>query len=104
MGPVKVRPLWVMLLYVFLVASAGLGLWARTRATSINPTLASSAPWLFLVFAVGFAAYRLALVMARRYSPFKAFLQIALAALFFMLLLMPLAGVGRAGAPVIARR
>ena len=55
------------------------------------------APWLFLVFVVGFAAYRLALVAAKRYSAFKAFFQIFVAALFFLLLLLP-------GSPFRSRR
>ena len=37
---------------------------------------------------MGFGAYRIALVVARRYSPFKAFFQLFVAALFFMLLLL----------------
>jgi hypothetical protein len=85
-GPVKVRPFWPVLLYVTLTASAGLALWARS-APDAPIFVARSAPWLFVAFAVGFAAYRLALVMAGRYSPFKAFSQIGIAALFSMLLL-----------------
>ncbi len=85
---VRVRPAWSMALYVLLVVSAGVALYAQ-RAPTVDPLLAQLAPWLFLTFAVGFTVYRLALVAARRYSPFKAFIQIFLAALFFMLLLFP---------------
>jgi HEAT repeat protein len=49
--------------------------------------VAKSAPWVFLVFAMGFAVYRFALVAAKRYSAFKAFFQVAVAAVFFLLLL-----------------
>lgn len=85
---VRVRPAWSVALYVLLVASAGLALYAQ-RSTRVDPLFATAAPWVFLGFVVGFAIYRVALVAARRYSPFKAFLQIFIAALFFALLLMP---------------
>ncbi|MFZ5442689.1 MAG: hypothetical protein ACOZQL_21950 [Myxococcota bacterium] len=85
---VRVRPAWSVALYAVLVASAGLALYAQ-RAPNVDPLIARVAPWLFLVFAVGFAVYRVALVVARRYSPFKAFIQILLATLFFLLLLFP---------------
>jgi len=92
---VRVRPAWPMALYALLVASAALALYAQ-RAP-VGDELSRVAPWIFLAFAVGFAAYRFALVAARRYSPFKAFFQVFTAALFFMLLLWP----GRAAlAPV----
>lgn len=90
---VRVRPVWPMVLYFLLVASAALALYAQ-RAP-VAPELARVAPWIFLAFAVGFAGYRFALVAARRYSPFKAFFQVLMAALFFMLLLWP----GRAPGP-----
>jgi hypothetical protein len=76
-----------MVLYLLLVASAAVALYAQ-RAP-VAPELTRVAPWIFLAFAVGFAGYRFALVAARRYSPFKAFFQVLLAALFFMLLLWP---------------
>lgn len=85
---VRVRPAWSIALYVLLVVSAGVALYAQ-RAPTVDPLFAQVTPWLFLTFAVGFTVYRLALVAARRYSPFKAFIQIFLAALFFMLLLFP---------------
>lgn len=85
---VRVRPIWSIVLYALLVASAGVALYVQ-RAPNVDPTLARIAPWLFLVFGLGFAIYRVALVAARRYSPFKAFIQIFLAALFFLLLLLP---------------
>jgi hypothetical protein len=80
-----------MALYALLVASAGLAMYAQ-RAP-VAPELSRMSTWIFLAFAVGFAAYRFALVAARRYSPFKAFFQVFIAALFFMLLLWP----GRSG-------
>lgn len=85
---VRVRPLWSIGLYALLVLSAGLAMYAQ-RSPGVDPAVARTAPWLFLVFALGFALYRVALVAARRYSPFKAFIQVFLAALFFLLLLFP---------------
>ena len=85
---VRVRPLWSIVLYVLLVLSAGVAMYAQ-RSPGVDPAVARTAPWIFLIFALGFSIYRLALVAARRYSPFKAFIQIFLAALFFLLLLFP---------------
>jgi hypothetical protein len=79
-----------MVLYSILAASAGLALYAE-QSTGIDPWVGKAAAWTFLAFAIGFAAYRAALVAARRYSPFKAFLQVLIAAMFFMLLLFPVA-------------
>jgi hypothetical protein len=90
---VRVRPVWSMVLYGLLVSAAGVALYAQ-RSPAVDPSIARLSPWLFLVFALGFAIYRVALVAARRYSPFKAFIQIFLAALFFMLLLAPEAPLG----------
>ncbi|MFT3708977.1 MAG: HEAT repeat domain-containing protein [Archangium sp.] len=94
---VRVRPIWSIVLYALLVASAGVALYVQ-RAPNVDPTLTRLAPWLFLVFGLGFSIYRVALVAARRYSPFKAFIQIFLAALFFLLLLLPGVQVGAAAA------
>lgn len=85
---VRVRPLWSIVLYALLVLSAGVAMYAQ-RSPGVDPAVARTAPWIFLIFALGFSIYRLALVAARRYSPFKAFIQIFLAALFFLLLLFP---------------
>lgn len=85
---VKVRPAWSIVLYALLVLSAGVAFYAQ-RSQGLHPEIARIAPWIFLAFALGFSIYRIALVAARRYSPFKAFIQIFLAALFFLLLLFP---------------
>lgn len=85
-----------MVLYALLVSAAGVALYAQ-RSPNVDPSIARLAPWLFLVFALGFSIYRVALVAARRYSPFKAFIQIFLAALFFMLLLAPQGPLAAAG-------
>lgn len=85
---VRVRPAWSIVLYALLVLAAAAAFYAQ-RTPGIDPVAARGAPWIFLVFALGFSIYRIALVAARRYSPFKAFIQIFLSALFFLLLLFP---------------
>lgn len=85
---VRVRPVLPMVLYALLVGSALLAFWAQRSATAPE-SVSRIAPWAFLAFAVGFSAYRLALVAAKKYSAFKAFSQIGVAAMFFMLLLLP---------------
>lgn len=99
----RVRPAWGALLYALLGASAVVALWSQ-RAADAPPAVAQVAPWLFLGFVVGFAIYRSALVAVRRYSPFKAFVQVSIAALFFMLLLLPNVQVrpsGEGGQPLL---
>lgn len=93
---VRVRPVWSMVLYALLVSSAALALWVQ-RNPAVPEPLARWAPWLFLAFALGFTVYRLALVLSKRYSAFKAFFQIFMAALFFLLLLLPAVELPRPG-------
>ena len=83
---VRVRPVWSIVLYALLVLSAAVAFYAQ-RTPGVDPMVARTAPWIFLAFALGFSVYRIALVAVRRYSPFKAFWQIFLSALFFLLLL-----------------
>lgn len=86
LGEQRRSPALPIALYVLLTISAGLALYGQSTP-HFSGTLGKVAPWVFLAFACGFAVYRIALVIARRYSPFKAFGQISVAALFFMLLL-----------------
>jgi hypothetical protein len=98
---VRVRPAWSIALYVLLVLAVGFAFYTQ-RTPGIDPLIARGAPWIFLVFALGFSIYRIALVAARRYSPFKAFIQIFLAALFFLVLLFPgVESQTHAGAPLL---
>jgi hypothetical protein len=96
-GGVKVRPYVTLVLYGLLVAAGGAALWALRNPTEVPAFVARGAPWVFLVFAVGFAAYRFALVVAHRYGAFKAFFQVAVSVAVFFLLLQ------QAGAPVEPR-
>ncbi len=86
---VRVRPKWTLALFALLVVSAAAALWTRSNAGLAPAWVEKGAPWVFLVFVIGFAAYRFALVAAGRYSAFKAFFQIFVAVLFFLLLLLP---------------
>ncbi len=72
-----------LLLYALLVLSAGLSLFA----SSGRSTLLAAAPMAFGVFLVLFAIYRIALVSQRRYPLRAAFLQIAVGAAVWVLLL-----------------
>jgi hypothetical protein len=76
-------------LYVLLVASAFLTLWAGVDIAGRPPPrwAASTAPVLFAIFLVVFAVYRLALVRAKKYPAAMGLFQIGLGALVWVLLL-----------------
>ena len=84
---VRLGPALAGLLYALLVGSAALALFGRQFPGRLSPGLSLAAPWVFLLFAVAFAAYRLRLVRAGKYGAFKGFFQIGAALLFFTLLL-----------------
>jgi HEAT repeats len=84
---IQAGPALAVFLYALLIGTAALALWVREFPGVLAPGLEKAAPFVFLVFVGCFAAYRLALVSARKYPAFKAFFQIAAATLFFMLLL-----------------
>lgn len=86
-GGVRAGPALAGLLYLLLVVSFGLALWAQGSTGRLPEHLKAVVPWAFLAFAAAFTAYRLALVRARKYPAFKAFFQIATALVFFTLLL-----------------
>jgi hypothetical protein len=101
------RPSLTLLLYALLVMAALVALWAQRAPADVPPLVARSSPWVFLIFALGFALYRFALVAAKRYSAFKAFFQVAVIAVFFLVLLpgSPVSAVGPVNAvPVPASR
>lgn len=84
---VRVRPRLALALFFVLGLAAATALWTQSNPGQAPPFVELGAPWLFLAFVVGFAAYRIALVAAGKYSAFKAFFQIFVAVLFFLLLL-----------------
>ncbi len=89
MGGVKVRPVLALALYALLVVSGAAALWSQRNPETAPVAVAKGAPWVFLAFAIGFAAYRFSLVAAKHYSAFKAFFQVAIAFAAFFLLLRP---------------
>lgn len=89
MGGVKVRPQLTLALYALLVVSGAAALWSQRNPETAPAAVAKAAPWVFLAFAIGFAAYRFSLVAAKHYSAFKAFFQVAIAFAAFFLLLRP---------------
>ncbi len=76
-------------LYALLLASALLTFFAGTGVAGhpLPVWATSAAPWLFAVFLVVFAIYRLTLVRARRYPAAIGLFQIGLGALVWVLLL-----------------
>ena len=83
----RLGPSLAGVLYLLLAGSAVLALWVKRFPGEVPGLLEKVAPWVFLLFVVVFAIYRLVLVRARRYPTSKAFFQIGAAALFFTLLL-----------------
>lgn len=86
LGGIRFGPALTGTLYLLLVGSAALALWARQVPGAIPAYLEATAPWVFLIFVACFALYRFGLIRARKYPVFKAFFQIGAALLFFMLL------------------
>lgn len=87
LGKIRLGPTLAGGLYLLLVGSAALALWVKGFPGGAPSFLERAAPWVFLVFLVVFALYRLVLVRAGRYPASKAFFQIGAGALFFTLLL-----------------
>jgi hypothetical protein len=90
--PAYVRPAR-LLLYVLLLAAAVVSVFGlpaleqAVREGRRSPAVLVVAPALLAVFIVAFAAYRFALVRARRYGAGKALVQVALMALALSLVL-----------------
>ena len=74
-------------LYVLLVASAGLAFFGRSFPGRLPVALERVTPFVFAVFVGCFAVYRFGLASARKYPASKAFFQVGLAVVVFLLLL-----------------
>jgi len=74
-------------LYVLLVASAGLAFFGRSFPGRLPAALERVTPFVFLLFVACFAVYRFGLASARKYPASKAFFQVGLAVVVFLLLL-----------------
>jgi len=74
-------------LYVLLVASAGLAFFGRSFPGRLPVAVERVTPFVFLVFVGCFAVYRFGLASVRKYPAGKAFFQVGLAVVVFLLLL-----------------
>jgi hypothetical protein len=95
-GGIRAGPPLAAMLYLLLVGSAVLSLWAHRFPGALPRMMGFAAPWVFLAFTAVFAVYRFALVRARKYAASKAFFQIG-AALCFFALLLPRVGPAEVG-------
>lgn len=86
-GGIRLGKTLTGVLYFLLLGSAALALWGWRFPGRLPAALAHAAPWLFCAFLVVFTFYRLGLMRAKRYPPGKGFFQIAVGAIFFLLLL-----------------
>lgn len=95
-GPALAGALYAALLVAALVSLAG------ERMALVPAGVRALAPAAFGVFVVLFAAYRLAVVRARKASAFRSFVQVAVALAFFLMLLRatPQRDGGRPGDPL----
>ncbi|MGZ6081080.1 MAG: HEAT repeat domain-containing protein [Myxococcaceae bacterium] len=87
MGGLRLGPGLGVALYVLLVASAGLAFFGRRYPGRLPVPLETVTPWVFAVFIACFAVYRFGLANARKYPASKAFFQVGLAVVVFLLLL-----------------
>lgn len=86
-GGLRLGPGLGVALYVLLVASAGLAFFGRRFPGRLPVSLEQVTPWVFAVFVACFAVYRFGLANARKYPASKAFFQVGLAVVVFLLLL-----------------
>jgi len=74
-------------LYVLLVSSAGLAFFGRSFPGRLPIAIERVTPWVFALFVACFAVYRFGLASKRKYPASKAFFQVGLAVVVFLLLL-----------------
>jgi HEAT repeats len=86
-GGFRLGPWLGVTLYVLLVSSAGLAFFGRSFPGRLPIPIERVTPWVFAVFVACFAVYRFALASARKYPASKAFFQVGLAVVVFLLLL-----------------
>ena len=86
-GGLRLGPGLGVALYVLLVASAGLSFFGRRFPGRLPVSLEQVTPWVFAAFVACFAVYRFGLANARKYPASKAFFQVGLAVVVFLLLL-----------------
>jgi len=86
-GGLRLGPGLGVALYILLVASAGLAFFGRSFPGRLPVPLERVTPWVFAIFVACFAVYRFGLASARKYPASKAFFQVGLAVVVFLLLL-----------------
>jgi len=74
-------------LYALLVAAAGLSFFGRRFPGRLPEAVERLTPFVFAAFLICFAIYRFGLANARKYPAGKAFFQVGLAVVVFLLLL-----------------
>jgi hypothetical protein len=84
---VRLGPNLGLALYVLLVAAAGLAFFGRRFPGRLPEEVQRLTPFVFAVFIGCFAVYRFGLANARKYPASKAFFQVGLALVVFLLLL-----------------
>lgn len=76
-----------LVLYSLLVGAAGLAFFGKEFPGRLPGEVERLTPFVFGVFVALFASYRFALVRSHKYPSFKAFYQVGLAVVVFLLLL-----------------
>ena len=76
-----------LVLYALLVGAAALAFFGREFPGRLPGEVERVTPFVFGAFVALFAAYRFVLVRSRKYPSFKAFYQVGLAVVVFLLLL-----------------
>ena len=87
MGGFPLGPGLGVALYVLLVSSAGLAFFGRSFPGRLPIAIERVTPWVFALFVACFAVYRFGLASKRKYPASKAFFQVGLAVVVFLLLL-----------------
>jgi len=76
-----------LVLYTLLLGAAGLAFFGKEFPGRLPEAVQRVTPFVFGAFVALFAAYRFVLVRSRKYPSFKAFYQVGLAVVVFLLLL-----------------
>ncbi len=76
-----------LVLYTLLLGAAGLAFFGKEFPGRLPEEVQRVTPFVFGAFVALFAAYRFVLVRSRKYPSFKAFYQVGLAVVVFLLLL-----------------
>ncbi len=87
MAGIRLGPGPGLVLYTLLLGAAGLAFFGKEFPGRLPGEVQRVTPFVFGAFVALFAAYRFVLVRSRKYPSFKAFYQVGLAVVVFLLLL-----------------